>query len=78
VALAAERYQRFGRSSRVTCAETVQRGWVYMGGQKLQVRVPRIRDQRAKVEVPLQTYRKLQRAASCMDEKCPSAVCWSD
>ena len=54
VALAGERYQRVGRQPGYA-RWTAQRGWVYMGGQKLPVRVPRIRDQRAKVEVPLQT-----------------------
>jgi len=67
VVLAGERYQRVGRQPGYA-RWTVQRGWVYMGGQKLPVRVPRIRDQRAKVEVSLQTYRKLQEPQG-MDEK---------
>ena len=67
VVLAGERYQRAGRQPGYARWST-QRGWVYMGGQKLPIRVPRIRDQRAKVEVPLQTYRKLQEPQG-VDEK---------
>jgi transposase-like protein len=37
-----------------------QRGSVYLGDQKLPIRVPRVRDQEQKKEVPLATYRGLQ------------------
>jgi transposase-like protein len=66
VILAGERYQRAGRRPGYA-RWTAQRGWVYMGSQKLPVWVPRVRDQRAKVEVPLQTYRRLQEPQD-MDE----------
>ncbi len=66
VVLAGERYQRVGRQPGYA-RWTAQRGWVYMAGQKLSVRVPRVRDQRCNVEVPLQTYHKLQEPQN-MDE----------
>lgn len=66
LALVGERYQRAGRRPGYA-RWTAQRGWIYMGDQKLSIRVPRIRDQRAKTEVPLQTYRKLQEPQG-MDE----------
>jgi transposase-like protein len=46
------------------CADRVRwgssPGSVYLGGQKVPVRVPRVRDRRRKSEVPLQTYEVLQ------------------
>lgn len=59
VALAGKRYQRAGRHPGYA-RWAAQRGWVSLGGQKLPIQVQRVRDRRANVEVPLQTYRKLQ------------------
>jgi len=65
-ALAGERYQRAGRRPGYA-RWSAQRGWVYLGDQKLPVCVPRVRDRQANVEVPLGTYRKLQEPQG-MDE----------
>ena len=36
-------------------------GWVCLGDQEVTVRVPRVRDWRTNTEVPLRSYRRLQR-----------------
>jgi len=65
-ALAGARYQRPGRRPGYA-RWSAQQGWVCLGGQKLPVRVPRVRDRWANREVPLQTYRRLQEPQG-MDE----------
>ena len=57
--LAGARYQRAGRQPGHV-RWTKQRGWVYLGDQKLAIRYRRVRDQRTHREVPLATYRKFQ------------------
>ena len=37
-----------------------QKGWVYLGDQKLPIEVPRVRDTATGVEVPLDVYKALQ------------------
>ena len=37
-----------------------QKGWVYLGDQKLPIEVPRVRDTASDVEVPLDAYKALQ------------------
>ena len=37
-----------------------QKGWVYLGDQKLPVEVPRVRDTATGTEVPLEVYKSLQ------------------
>ena len=66
VTLAGQRYQRMGRRPGYA-RWSAQRGGVYLSDQKLSIRVPRVRDQRSNVEVPLQTYRRLQEPQG-MDE----------
>lgn len=57
--LAGPRYARKdGAPDRVRWGR--QRGSVYLLDQKLPVRVPRVRDRRLGVEVPLESYRRLQ------------------
>jgi transposase-like protein len=61
-ALVGPRYTRHAaddaRADRVRWGQ--QRGSIYLADQKLAVTVPRVRDQRARCEVPLATYRALQ------------------
>jgi len=56
-ALAGPRYARDG-GDRARWGR--QRGFIYLADQKLALRVPRVRDQKANAEVPLQTYARLQ------------------
>jgi putative transposase len=67
ISLTGKRYQRAGRQPGYA-RWTAQRGWIHLGGQKLPIRVPRVRNQWANVEVSLQTYRNLQEPQS-MDER---------
>jgi len=55
-ALAGPRYARDG-GDRARWGR--QRGFIYLADQKLALRVPRVRDQKANAEVPLQTYARL-------------------
>lgn len=88
IALAGPRYARGdGRSPLVRWGQ--QPGSVYLADQKLPIQVPRVRNRQAGIEVPLQTYARLQapRAAdegvlrrilyglSCRDDRaCADAV----
>ena len=58
-ALAGERYQRDGRQPGHV-RWTTQGGSIYLGDQKIPVRVTRVRNQVTNREVPLATYQKFQ------------------
>lgn len=61
VHLAGRRYDRSGGQEGV-CRWGHQQGSVYLGQQKVPIAVPRVRDLRARKEVPLDSYRQLQTA----------------
>ena len=57
--LAGERYAREGRQPGYV-RWTRQRGSIYLADQKLPIAVPRVRDRLRNLEVPLETYERLQ------------------
>jgi len=65
--LAGARYQRDGLAGhdRWGC----QRGSVYIGGQRVPVMVPRVRDMAKGVEVPLEAYNRLQSPGAEAEER---------
>ena len=66
IELAGARYQRGrGLPGHVRWGE--QTGWVYLGDQKVNVDVPRVRDQVAGREVRLQSYEQLQESKHASD-----------
>jgi transposase-like protein len=62
--LAGERSVRAGRRPGHV-RWTPQRGSIYLADQKIPIQVPRVRDRGRNVEVPLQTYERLQQPRAC-------------